>query len=473
MSRIVMTDAKKLRPHPLNPRKSLGDLTELTESIKQNGIMQNLTAVPDPDKDDGYMIIIGHRRFAAGKKAGLKEFPVSVVCLDEPDQVKIMLCENIQRSDLTAIEQAEGFQMMIDFGISVDELSEQTGFAPSTIYHRLNIAKLDKDTLKKKMDQLTLTDLIELEKIEDVDARNEILKNANRQTFMQQVQVAVNQQEQQKREAEFLERLKDSELTEREANSWDRDVDSYAMVYCSEKKDYLDLDLKPFKYYTKSKYGAGFMVYSIKDETEEEKKDTELEQKLEDIHDEIGYAVEELDATTMDIMEEAAAFVKTVCKGNYIKEKRDEFLTECFMLDIIGINVFSPTGPDEFAPKAYGLETRWNYEGPRGEWSEIMETAVREEYGSDPVAYAAITHVSGMLRKNLTFSNWIDGIMTGRSDFYNTNAAEDLSRSIQALELIGFDLSPELRKYLSEDNDIVERVKKAQADYQDLIGRYE
>ena len=116
---VNMVDTKKLRPHPKNPRKNLGDLSELTESIRKNGIMQNLTAVPDPDKEDGYMIIIGHRRFAAGKKAGLKKFPVSIVSLDEAEQVKIMLCENIQRSDLTAVEQAEGFQMMIDFGITV------------------------------------------------------------------------------------------------------------------------------------------------------------------------------------------------------------------------------------------------------------------------------------------------------------------------------------------------------------------
>ena len=200
MTTISMVEAKKLRPHPKNPRKNLGDLTELTESIKQNGIMQNLTAVPDPDKDDGYMIIIGHRRFAAGKKAGLKEFPVSIICLDEADQVKLMLCENIQRSDLTAVEKAEGFQMMIDFGISVQELSEETGFAPSTIYHRLNIAKLDKAALEKTMDQLTLTDLIELEKIEDIETRNDILRKANRQTFSQMVQVAVSDQKTKKNE---------------------------------------------------------------------------------------------------------------------------------------------------------------------------------------------------------------------------------------------------------------------------------
>lgn len=187
---IVNISVRDLYPHPKNPRKDLGDLTELTESIKKNGIMQNLTVIPgryDEDafisEDDSYTVIIGHRRLEAAKAAGLKEVPCRVAFdLSENDQIAMMLEENMQRNDLTVYEQAQSFQLMLDLGETVDTLSEKTGFARSTIYHRLNIAKLDPEVLKDKTEddyfQMTLTDLIELEKVESVETRNRILKES-------------------------------------------------------------------------------------------------------------------------------------------------------------------------------------------------------------------------------------------------------------------------------------------------------
>ena len=65
---LVMLSVDKLYPHPDNPRKNLGDLTELSESIKAKGVMQNLTVVPRAERDGTYTIIIGHRRHGAAKK---------------------------------------------------------------------------------------------------------------------------------------------------------------------------------------------------------------------------------------------------------------------------------------------------------------------------------------------------------------------------------------------------------------------
>ena len=70
-NKITYISIDKLIPHPQNPRKELGDLTELADSIKANGVYQNLTVVEDGD--DTYKIIIGHRRHAAAKIAGLTE----------------------------------------------------------------------------------------------------------------------------------------------------------------------------------------------------------------------------------------------------------------------------------------------------------------------------------------------------------------------------------------------------------------
>jgi ParB family chromosome partitioning protein len=146
-NKIVMLPVDKLCPHPDNPRKDLGDLTELAESIKSNGILQNLTVVPGEDSEH-YMVIIGHRRMAAAKKAGLTEVPCAVVNMSHKEQVATMLVENVQRSDLTAYEQAMGFQMMLDLGETQQSIAKQTGFSEATVSRRIRLMKLDAKKLQ-------------------------------------------------------------------------------------------------------------------------------------------------------------------------------------------------------------------------------------------------------------------------------------------------------------------------------------
>lgn len=179
-------DVRKIAPNPDNPRKELGDITELSKSIKKNGIMQNLTVVPVDDDMEEFMLLIGHRRFAAAKEAGFKKVPCVIVeGLTQREQIAIMLEENVQRSDLTISEQAESFQMMIDLGENVETLVQKTGFSESTIRHRLKLVELDKDILKIKTGtknnqyQVSLTDLYKLEQVDDIEERNKILKIAS------------------------------------------------------------------------------------------------------------------------------------------------------------------------------------------------------------------------------------------------------------------------------------------------------
>ena len=181
-TKIVMLPRSILNPHPDNPRKDLGDLTELRESIREHGIMQNLTVVPETEEQgDGYRILIGHRRFAASEGI-VDELPCVVAKgLTDREQVGIMLCENMQRADLTYLEQAHGFQMMMDLGDTVETISEKTGFSKATVKHRLAINELDPEKLKETNEvfQLTISDYIALEKIDDVKERNEILDLAD------------------------------------------------------------------------------------------------------------------------------------------------------------------------------------------------------------------------------------------------------------------------------------------------------
>lgn len=176
---IVYLQRDQLEPHPQNPRKDLGDLEELRESIKVNGIMQNLTVVPTDDSFEHFRILIGHRRFAASEGI-LDELPCIIAeDLTDREQVGIMLCENLQRNDLTYYEQGQGFQMMLDLGDDIDAIEEKTGFSKTTIKHRIEIAKLSKKSIEKDRGwQLSLTDLASLEKIGNVKKREEILNQA-------------------------------------------------------------------------------------------------------------------------------------------------------------------------------------------------------------------------------------------------------------------------------------------------------
>ena len=187
---VVNMPIEYLVPHPQNPRKDLGDLEELTASIKENGIYQNLTVIPineeAPDEEPKYMVVIGHRRLEAAKRAGLKEVPCAIVRdLSETRQLQTMLLENMQRSDLTVYEQAQGFQQLLDFGMDIEDISQQSGFSKSTIRRRLEIAKLDQNKLKEisSTRQLSLKEFDALAKIKNLEARNEAMEKIGTNDF--------------------------------------------------------------------------------------------------------------------------------------------------------------------------------------------------------------------------------------------------------------------------------------------------
>lgn len=195
---VVNMPIECLIPHPGNPRKDLGNLEELTASIKENGIYQNLTAIPvnetAADEEPKYMVIIGHRRLEAARRAGLQEVPCAIVRgLTETQQLQIMLLENMQRNDLTVYEQAQGFQQLLDFGMDIEDISQQSGFSKTTIRRRLEIAKLDQKKLKEVSTsrQLSLTDFDELTKIKDLELRNKALESIGTRDFQWAVKGAI------------------------------------------------------------------------------------------------------------------------------------------------------------------------------------------------------------------------------------------------------------------------------------------
>lgn len=150
---IVTIGLEHIHPHPDNPRKDLGDLTELAESIKKNGIMQNLTVIPKEGEPGEYITIIGHRRSAAAKLAGVTEAPCRVVeGMTDKEQMSTMLEENMQRNDLTIWEQAQGFQMM-DWETFTGHNKLIEFFVGCEVY---NAPEEEKEAARKKMQGLSV-----------------------------------------------------------------------------------------------------------------------------------------------------------------------------------------------------------------------------------------------------------------------------------------------------------------------------
>lgn len=183
----------KLVPHPDNPRKDLGDVTELAASIKAKGVLQNLTVVEAGD--DTYRIIIGHRRHAAAKLAGLTKLPCVIADMTPQEQFETMMVENVHRSDLTVYEQAEGFQMMLDMGGSVEQVAEKTGFSETTIRRRVKLLELNKEKFRKAEERgATMTDYLKLNEIKDPERRNKVLDFIGTSDFNYQIKEALENQ---------------------------------------------------------------------------------------------------------------------------------------------------------------------------------------------------------------------------------------------------------------------------------------
>ena len=177
---ITMIPRHRLEAHPDNPRKELGDLSELAASIRKQGLLQNLTVVPHPEKPDKYRIVIGHRRFSASGIAGLEELPCTIdEHMSYAEQLAVMMSENMQRNDLTVAERVGGVQMMMDLGMSALEVADSTGISESSVRRYAKLANLDKKGMRKAEERgVTLMQFADICAIEDENMREEALKKA-------------------------------------------------------------------------------------------------------------------------------------------------------------------------------------------------------------------------------------------------------------------------------------------------------
>lgn len=135
----------EIAPNPEQPRNHFDPdkLDELTESIRQQGVVEPIVVRPYPDGDRRYMIVAGERRWRAAQQAGLDRLPGIVRDLEPEHAYLLSLVENIQRENLSALEEARAYQRLIDEeGYSQDEVGEAVGKNRSTIANRLRLLEL-------------------------------------------------------------------------------------------------------------------------------------------------------------------------------------------------------------------------------------------------------------------------------------------------------------------------------------------
>src|SRR5579859_6462134 len=134
-----------LRPNPRNPRRefSVPQLDELAASIRERGIIQPIAVRSVRGASDTYEIIAGERRWQAAQRAGLHEVPVVVLDVSDVEALEIAIIENVQRTDLNPLEEATGYQALIDeFKYHQDEIAKTVGKSRSHVANMLRLLKL-------------------------------------------------------------------------------------------------------------------------------------------------------------------------------------------------------------------------------------------------------------------------------------------------------------------------------------------
>jgi ParB family transcriptional regulator, chromosome partitioning protein len=134
-----------LKPNPRNPRRTFADaeLGELASSVKQHGVIQPIVVRPVKGAQDRYEIIAGERRWRAAQLASLHEVPIVPIDVSDSDALEIMIIENVQREDLNAMEEAQGYHALADeFKRSQEDIAREVGKSRSHVANMMRLTKL-------------------------------------------------------------------------------------------------------------------------------------------------------------------------------------------------------------------------------------------------------------------------------------------------------------------------------------------
>lgn len=174
---IKLINTSLIDPHPDNPRKQIGDVTDLAASIKANGLLSPLSVVPNGER---YRVIAGHRRLAACKQAGTGAVPCFVLDLDPLQQLEAMVTENCQREQLTTLEEADAIQGMLDLGATTASVAHRLGRSGDYVRDRAKAASIKTEVRATRDDfsQLTIGQLVAIARYDGQPDRQKKLAQA-------------------------------------------------------------------------------------------------------------------------------------------------------------------------------------------------------------------------------------------------------------------------------------------------------
>lgn len=182
-NQIKLINTSLLDPHPDNPRKQIGDVTDLAASIKTNGLLTPLSVVPNGER---YRVIAGHRRLAACKQAGIRAVPCFVLHLNPLQQLEAMVTENCQREQLTVLEEADAIQGMLDLGATTASVAHRLGRSSNYVRDRAKAASIKTEVRASRDDfsQLTIGQLVAIARYDgQPDRQKELAQAAGTSNF--------------------------------------------------------------------------------------------------------------------------------------------------------------------------------------------------------------------------------------------------------------------------------------------------
>lgn len=176
-NQIKLINPSLIDPHPDNPRKNIGDVTDLAASIKTNGLLAPLSVVPAGSR---YRVIAGHRRLMACKQAGTGAVPCFVLQLDPLQQLEAMITENCQREQLTVLEEADAIQGMLDLGATTASVAHRLGRSGDYVRDRAKAASIDNEVRATRDDfgQISIGQLVAIARYDGQPDRQKKLAQA-------------------------------------------------------------------------------------------------------------------------------------------------------------------------------------------------------------------------------------------------------------------------------------------------------
>lgn len=182
-NQIKLINTSLIAPHPDNPRKNIGDVTDLAASIKTNGLLTPLSVVPNGER---YRVIAGHRRLAACKYAGIVAVPCFVLQLGPLQQLEAMVTENCQREQLTVLEEADAIQGMLALGATTANVAHRLGRSGDYVRDRVKAASIKTEVRASRDDfgQISIGQLVAIARYDgQPDRQKELAQAAGTSNF--------------------------------------------------------------------------------------------------------------------------------------------------------------------------------------------------------------------------------------------------------------------------------------------------